>query len=121
MTHLNQRKNPLEVKPKRTNTIPAIATWNCVSSALLLFDKTHPKPCDLQHDDTKRKAVVKVSKLALEEMITILENGPKTKERIMALEVEQRIINDKGMPWYLSLLQSASMTFDSGGNLFPVI
>ncbi|CAG8555544.1 4158_t:CDS:2 [Cetraspora pellucida] len=62
------------------------------------FDETHLKPCDQQHDNTKRKAIVKISKLALEEMITILKNGPKTKERIMALEVERRIINDKGMP-----------------------
>ncbi|CAG8799096.1 3320_t:CDS:2, partial [Cetraspora pellucida] len=52
------------------------------------FDETHPKSCDQQHDVTKRKAVIKISKLALEEMITVLENGPKTKKRIMALKVE---------------------------------
>ncbi|CAG8762798.1 19443_t:CDS:2, partial [Racocetra fulgida] len=49
------------------------------------FNETHPKSCD-QQNDTKRKAVVKISKLALEEIITVLDNEPKTKERIMALE-----------------------------------
>ncbi|CAG8801342.1 7301_t:CDS:2, partial [Cetraspora pellucida] len=79
--------------------------------------------CDQQQDDEKRKAVIKISKLALKEMITVLNNEPRTKERIMTLEVERRIINkiNKGMPWYLSLLQSALMTFDPGGSLFPVV
>ena len=73
-----------------------------------------------QQNDAKRKAVIKITKLTLEETITILDNGPKTKERIMALEVERRIINKiNRMPWYLSLLRSASMAFDPGGNLFP--
>ncbi|CAG8797037.1 23831_t:CDS:2, partial [Cetraspora pellucida] len=50
------------------------------------FDETHLKLCVQQQNDAKRKAIIKISKLALKEMVIILDNRPKTKERIMALE-----------------------------------
>ncbi|CAG8789708.1 13271_t:CDS:2, partial [Cetraspora pellucida] len=64
------------------------------SLELLDFEKLGDA-CVQQQNDEKRKAVVKVLKLALEGVILILKNEPKMKERIMVLEVEQGTVNEE--------------------------